>query len=61
MEVYIVQVNGKVSQEAYRTLAEAQEFITKQTGIHFDRDKYAMSTRDPFTRTDYEIHIVRVV
>lgn len=61
MEVYIVQVNGKVSQEAYKSLVEAQEFITRQTDIHFDRDKYAMSTRDPFTQTDYEIHIVRVV
>lgn len=60
MEVFIVQVNGKVSQEAYRTLSEAQAFITSRSGIHFDIDKDAMNTTDPFTGTTYEIHVVRV-
>lgn len=58
--VYIVQVNGKVSQEAYGSLQEAQDFITERTGIHFGIDKDAMNTTDPFTKTTYEIHIVRV-
>ena len=60
MTVYIVTVNGKISSEAYKTLEEAQDFITDRTDIHFDLDKYAMSTRDHFTQTDYEIHEVRV-
>lgn len=58
--IYIVQANGKVSQEAYASLQEAQDFITERTGIHFDIDKYAMNTTDPFTGTIYEIHDVRV-
>lgn len=27
MRIYLVQVNNKVSQEAYKTLEEAQEFV----------------------------------
>ena len=60
MIVYIVTVNGKISSEAYKTLEEAQDFITNRTDIHFDIDKYAMSTTDPFTGNKYEIHDVRV-
>lgn len=57
-DVYIVQVNGKVSSEAYATLQEAQAFITSRTDIHFIDN--SMTTRDPFTQTDYEIHVVTV-
>lgn len=60
MDIYIVQVNGKVSQEAYGTLEEAQAFITSRTDINFTSEPYTMSTRDHFTQTDYEIHVVRV-
>ena len=58
--IYIVQVNGKVSSEAYETLKEAQDFITSRTDIHFNIDKYAMNTTDPFTGIKYEIHDVVV-
>ena len=58
MEIFIVQVNGKVSQEAYTSLQEAQAFITSRTDINFIDN--SMTTRDPFTQTDYEIHVVRV-
>ena len=58
MTIYIVTVNGKISSEAYKTLEEAQAFITSRTDINFIDD--SMSTRDPFTQTDYEIHDVRV-
>ena len=57
-QIYIVQANGKVSQEGYTTLKAAQAFITRQTDIHFIDD--SMTTRDPFTQTDYEIHVVTV-
>ena len=57
-DVYIVQVNGKVSSEAYATLPEAQAFITSRTDINFIDN--SMTTRDPFTQTDYEIHVVTV-
>lgn len=57
--IYIVQANGKVSQEGYLTLKAAQAFITSRTGIHFNKNS-TLNTTDPFTNTLYEIHIITV-
>lgn len=55
--IYIVTVNGKISQEAYKTLEEAQKFIISRTGIaNIIQDNYliAIDTND----NHYEIHDV---
>lgn len=62
MEVYIVQANGKVSQVAYKTLEEAQDFLySRGPGELLERTsngRYLKLKNDKYV---YEIHIVRVV
>lgn len=61
MDIYLVTVNGKVSQEAYKTLEEAQDFIySRGPGELLDRTsngRYLKLKNDKYT---YEIHDVRV-
>ena len=61
MAVYLVTVNGKVSQEAYKTLDEAQDFIySRGPGELLERTsngRYLKLKNDKYT---YEIHDVRV-
>ena len=59
-QIYIVQANGKVSQEAYLTLDEAKAFITSRTKIHFTKESDNLNIQDPFTGILYEIHIVTI-
>lgn len=57
--IYIVTVNGKVSQEAYKTLEEAQQFIISRTGIaNIIQDNYLIAEDTNDNR--YEIHDVKV-
>lgn len=57
--VYLVTVNGKVSQEAYKTLEEAQQFIISRTGIaNIIQDNYLVAEDTNDNR--YEIHDVVV-
>lgn len=62
MIAYIVTVNGKISQEAYKTLEEAQEFIYSRTnepkGTIGKQHGYVVLTDNKNNR--YEIHDVRV-
>ena len=62
MTIYIVTVNGKISQEAYKTLEEAQEFIYSRTNEPKStigkRHGYVILTDDNNNR--YEIHDVRI-
>ena len=60
MLIYIVTVNGKVSQEAYKTLEEAQEFIKSRIYYKdgWSMKPYYMVVED--TKNRYEIHDVRV-
>lgn len=37
--VYVVKCNGKISQEAYSTLEEAQKFIASRVNISVSEDK----------------------
>lgn len=59
--VYIVTVNGKISQEAYSTLEEAQDFIySRGPGELLERTsngRYLKLKNDKYT---YEIHDVKV-
>lgn len=61
MTVYLVTVNGKASQEAYKTLDEAQDFIySRGPGELLDRTsngRYLKLKNDKYT---YEIHDVKV-
>ena len=61
MTVYIVTVNGKISQEAYKTLEEAQDFIYSRTNepkvTIGEQHGYVVLTDDNNNR--YEIHDVR--
>lgn len=60
MLIYIVTVNGKISQEAYDTLEKAQDFIHERTGeLSFKRGDhgYVIIEKDGYR---YEIHDVRV-
>ncbi len=59
MRVYIVTVNGKVSQEAYKTLEDAQRFIIVRTGIaNVISENYLIAEDTDDNR--YEIHDVVV-
>mgnify|MGYP003496425561 CR=1 FL=1 len=59
MRVYIVTVNGKVSQEAYKTLEDAQRFIIGRTGIaNIISENYLIAEDTDDNR--YEIHDVVV-
>lgn len=63
MTIYIVTANGKISQEAYKTLEEAEAFINSRhgnTGLDqvLKQDGYYIGTKNG---TRYEIHDVRVV
>ena len=57
--VYIVTVNGKVSQEAYKTLEEAQSFILSRVDLAniSNRTGYMIAEKNG---TVYEIHDVKV-
>ena len=60
MTVYIVTVNGKVSQEAYKTLVEAQTFVMNRTEIpNIISGNYLVA--EDINENLYEIHDVRVV
>lgn len=59
MTIYIVTVNGKVSQEAYSTLEEAQQFIIGRTGIADIISRNYVIVEDT-NDNRYEIHDVRV-
>lgn len=37
MTIYLVTVNGKVSQEAYKTLEDAQRFIHNRTNVPIEK------------------------
>ena len=61
MTVYLVTVNGKVSQEAYKTLDEAQEFIKSRLNsgaLDIARPEGYYTVDSSGTR--YEIHDVKV-
>lgn len=59
MTIYLVTVNGKVSQEAYKTIEEAQQFIISRTGIaNIIQDNYLIAEDTNDNR--YEIHDVKV-
>lgn len=60
MTIYLVTVNGKVSQEAYKTLEEAQDFIHRRTGEKSPKrggKGYAIIEENGMR---YEIHDVKV-
>ena len=59
-EIFIVTVNGKVSQEAYSTLEEAQDFIHSRTGEKSKKrgdSGYVIIEENGYR---YEIHDVKV-
>lgn len=58
--IYLVTVNGKVSQEAYKTLEEAQDFIHSRTGEKSSKrgDRGYVIIEENGMR--YEIHDVKV-
>ena len=60
MTIYLVTVNGKVSQEAYKTLEEAQDFIHIRTGEQssISGGKGYVIIEEDGTR--YDIHGVKV-
>ena len=64
--IYLVQVNEKVSHEAYSTLREAQEFIVRRLGMSVYEEAYEelgyldISTSHNGKVTNYKIIDVRV-
>lgn len=51
MNIYIVKVGDKVSQEGYRSLTEAQNFIESRTGVKVKQNDYTWEVEG----TKYEI------
>lgn len=59
MTIYLVTVNGKVSQEAYKTLEDAQDFIHSRSGVIGKRGKHGYAIIEE-NGIRYEIHDVKV-
>ena len=51
MNIYIVKVGDKVSQEGYRRLTEAQNFIESRTGVKVKQNDHTWEVEG----TKYEI------
>lgn len=57
--IYIVTVNGKISQEAYSTIEAAQKFVIGRTGIADIISRNYVIVEDT-NDNRYEIHDVKV-
>lgn len=63
MTIYLVTVNGKVSQEAYKTLEEAQAFVKDRVWLNSVPKEYGelyKDLKDLSGKYTYEIHDVKV-
>lgn len=63
MTIYLVTVNGKVSQEAYKTLEEAQAFVRDRVWLDSVPSKYGelyKDLKDLSGKYSYTINVVTV-
>lgn len=58
--IYLVTVNGKVSQEAYKTLEQAQDFIKSRVDYSKEWNTTAYYRVVDTSGIKYEIHDVKV-
>lgn len=63
MTIYLVTVNGKVSQEAYKTLEEAQAFVKDRVWLDSVPREYGelyKDLKDLSGKYSYTINVVKV-